>query len=207
MGNEEKMYAGIDALMDRIGKSGLREYRLTLMELLTGFYRFCANNEIEIEKISPEQDSRTKDIYAYLLQMDTAEELRQWLRETSDRALAILREQRVNKTRSFVSHALDFVRDHYSDADLDLDMVCSNLGVSAAYFSTVFKKETGSTFINYLTDYRMKEAIRLIDEEDEKTYIIAEKVGYTDPNYFSYVFKKKYGMSPTKYKKTKEKRA
>ena len=53
----------------------------------------------------------------------------------------------------------------------------------------------------------MKEAIRLIDEEDEKTYIIAEKVGYTDPNYFSYVFKKKYGMSPTKYKKTKEKRA
>ena len=207
MGNEEKMYVGIDALMDQIGRSGLREYRLTLMELLTGFYRFCANNEIEIEKISPERDSRTEDIYAYLLQMDTAEELRQWLREISDRALAILREQRDNKTRSFVSHALDFVRDHYSDADLDLDMVCSNLGVSAAYFSTVFKKETGSTFINYLTDYRMKEAIRLIDEEDEKTYIIAEKVGYTDPNYFSYVFKKKYGMSPTKYKKTKEKRA
>ena len=71
----------------------------------------------------------------------------------------------------------------------------------------VFRKETGSTFINYLTDYRMKEALRLIDEEDEKTYIIAGKVGYADPNYFSYVFKKKYGMSPTKYKKSKGKRA
>ena len=118
-----------------------------------------------------------------------------------------MREQRVSKTRSFVSLALDFVRDHYSDADLDLEMVCSSLGVSAAYFSTVFRKETGSTFINYLTDYRMKEALRLIDEEDEKTYIIAGKVGYADPNYFSYVFKKKYGMSPTKYKKSKGKRA
>jgi len=118
--------------------------------------------------------------------------------------LAIVRDQRVSKTRSFVARALDFVKDHYSDADLDLDMVCSSLGVSAAYFSTVFKKETGSTFINFLTDFRMKEALRLIDEEDEKTYIIAGKVGYTDPNYFSYVFKKKYGMSPTKYRKAKE---
>ena len=95
----------------------------------------------------------------------------------------------------------------FNSADLDLEMVCSSLGVSAAYFSTVFRKETGSTFINYLTDYRMKEALRLIDEEDEKTYIIAGKVGYADPNYFSYVFKKKYGMSPTKYKKSKGKRA
>ena len=211
MGNEESMYERIDLLIDQnidqIGKTGLREYRLILMELLTGFYRFCSNYEIDVEQILPESADIRSDIYSYLMQMDTADELRQWLRETCGRALAVMREQRVSKTRSFVSLALDFVRDHYSDADLDLEMVCSSLGVSAAYFSTVFRKETGSTFINYLTDYRMKEALRLIDEEDEKTYIIAGKVGYADPNYFSYVFKKKYGMSPTKYKKSKGKRA
>ena len=203
MGNEENMHARIDALIGRIGRSGLREYRMTLMELLTGFYRFASANEIDIGQILPEQDGRHEDVYSYLRQMDTADDLRQWLEEISGRALALMREQRASKTRSFVVRALDFVRDHYSDADLDLDMVCSSLGVSAAYFSTVFKKETGSTFINYLTDYRMKEAVRLIDEEDEKTYIIAMKVGYADPNYFSYVFKKKFGMSPTKYKKTR----
>ena len=59
--------------------------------------------------------------------------------------------------------------------------------MSAAYFSTVFKKETGKTFINYLTDYRMEQAVDLLLTKDEKTYIIAEKVGYSDPNYFSYV--------------------
>jgi len=74
------------------------------------------------------------------------------------------------------------------------------LHVSAAYFSTVFKKETGKSFINYLTDYRMEKALRLLIEEEEKTYIIAESVGYADPNYFSYAFKKKFGMSPSKYK-------
>lgn len=207
MGNEEALSDRISRLIDQIGRSDLREYRLLLMELLTGFYRFCSTYEIEIEQILPNHGGSHGDLYSYLVQLDSANELRQWLEEVSGRALAIVRDQRVNKTRSFVARALDFVQDHYSDSDLDLDMVCSSLGVSAAYFSTVFKKETGSTFINYLTDYRMKEAIRLIDEEDEKTYIIAGKVGYTDPNYFSYVFKKKYGMSPTKYRKAKDNKA
>ena len=179
---------------------------MALMELLTGFNRFCSANEIDMGQILPEQGGRNEDVYSYLRQMDTVDDLKRWLVRVSGRALDVMQEKRATKTRSFVSRALDFVSDHYSDADLDLDMVCSNLGVSAAYFSTVFKKETGSTFINYLTDYRMKEALRLIDEEDEKTYIIAMKVGYADPNYFSYVFKKKYGMSPTKYKRTRDKK-
>ena len=76
--------------------------------------------------------------------------------------------------------------------------------MSAAYFSTVFKKETGKTFINYLTDYRMEQAVDLLLTKDEKTYIIAEKVGYSDPNYFSYVFKKQFGMSPTKYRGSRD---
>ena len=46
----------------------------------------------------------------------------------------------------------------------------------------------------------MEKAVELLTKSDEKTYIIADKVGYSDPNYFSYVFKKKYGVSPTKYR-------
>ena len=46
----------------------------------------------------------------------------------------------------------------------------------------------------------LQEAVELLLTQNEKTYVIAEKVGYTDPNYFSYVFKKQFGMSPSKYK-------
>ena len=100
--------------------------------------------------------------------------------------------------------AQEYVADHYADQDLSVDFICSYLGVSSAYFSTVFKKETGKTFVGYLTDYRMEKAERMLLETDEKTYIIAQEVGYSDPNYFSYVFKKQFGVSPSKYKNGKE---
>jgi len=82
--------------------------------------------------------------------------------------------------------------------------MCSYLNVSAAYFSTVFKRETGKTFVQYLTDLRMEKAVKLLLSTNEKTYMIARKVGYADPNYFSYVFKKQFGMSPSKYKDSRE---
>lgn len=99
-----------------------------------------------------------------------------------------------------VTDAQNMVVDRYMEPDLSLDTVCSELGVSNSYFSSVFKKETGKAFISYLTDYRMDHAANLILETNEKSYKIAEQVGYQDANYFSYVFKKRFGMSPSKYR-------
>ena len=111
----------------------------------------------------------------------------------------MLKEKRKSTTKTFVAKAQDYVNENYSDIDLNVDKICAYLGVSSAYFSTVFKKETGKSFTNFLTDIRMKQAVSLLDQ-DEKTYVVAEKVGYSDPNYFSYVFKKQFGISPSKYK-------
>ena len=55
-------------------------------------------------------------------------------------------------------------------------------------------------FTAYVTDVRMEEAVRLLRESGETTYRIAERTGYQDPNYFSYVFKKHFGMSPSKFR-------
>ena len=72
--------------------------------------------------------------------------------------------------------------------------------MSPAYFSTMFRKVTGQTYIAYLTEVRLQKAVELLNETDDKTYVIAQKVGYQEQNYFSYVFKKQFGVSPSRYR-------
>ena len=97
------------------------------------------------------------------------------------------------------------MHDNYQQEDLGLDDICKELGVSNSYFSSMFKKETGNSFVGYLTEYRMDKAARMRVETAEKSYMIAKSVGYSDPNYFSYVFKRQFGVSPSKYRTAYEK--
>jgi two-component system response regulator YesN len=89
---------------------------------------------------------------------------------------------------------------HYQEESLGLKDVCASLGVSHSYFSTLFKRETGVSFITYLTEFRMDRAARLLLETTEQSQVIGRLCGYTDPNYFSLVFKKHFGNSPTVYR-------
>jgi two-component system response regulator YesN len=74
------------------------------------------------------------------------------------------------------------------------------LHISAGYFSTIFKKETKMTFVNYLMQIRMDAAMDLLRSTDLKAFEVAEKVGYSDANYFSFSFRKQVGVSPKEYR-------
>ena len=130
--------------------------------------------------------------------------LMKWMKKSAVAISEKLKSARNNTSRRLITDAKNVVAERYMEPDFSLDTVCSVLGVSNSYFSTIFKKETGKSFITYLTDYRMDVAVRLIVETNDKSYEIGEKVGYLDANYFSYVFKKKFGVSPSKYRKSPE---
>ncbi len=95
--------------------------------------------------------------------------------------------------------ALDYIQSHYSNPDLNLNSLCSYLGISTSHFSSVFKEATGQTFMEVLIRTRMDKARELLENTTLKNYEIAEKVGFADPHYFSISFKKATGKSPTEY--------
>ena len=197
MSSEEELEKCIDLYIEnsRLDSPSLQEYHFFLMDLVTNMHKFLLVNQVDTGLIFPKEE----DVYQKVQQFSLAE-LSQWMKEICKRMQRLIQEMRSDKTKSFVKKAVEHVHSHYMDKDLTVEALSQELHVSAAYFSTVFKRETGKSFINYLTDYRMEKALRLLMEEEEKTYIIAEAVGYSDPNYFSYAFKKKFGMSPSKYK-------
>lgn len=198
LGSKEELGDAIQELVDNMTNDtmSLQKYWLITMEIITAIFRFGANNQMNLENIVGENS----DVYAQITKLDSPQELGRWLFETCIEIQKHVLHERQDATKAFAQRAIEYVQEHYADQNLSIETICSYLNVSAAYFSTIFKKETGKTFINYLTDYRMEEALELLMTQNEKTYIIAEKVGYSDPNYFSYAFKKQFGMSPSKYK-------
>lgn len=184
--------------LDQMGspRHSLSQHHVDLMELVSTLYRFAVNHEILFDDFGGD----IRDLYSSLLDMEPLA-LRDWLIGCSYLFQDQLIHVRNRSTKSLISRAEAYVQHNYGEEDLSLDHICEVLGLSNSYFSSIFKKETGKSFIHYLTDYRMEQASRKLLETNEKSYIIAQNVGYTDPNYFSYVFKRRFGVSPSKYRR------
>lgn len=108
-------------------------------------------------------------------------------------------ERSLRETRP-ITDAKRYIQQHYREL-LRLEDVSSAVGFNATYFSTLFKKETGQNFVDYLTELRIGKAKELLSGDDLSVQDVAEMVGYQDLKYFSKLFKKTTGVSPSDYKK------
>lgn len=103
-----------------------------------------------------------------------------------------------NTKNKYIEQAQDYVREHYKN-DITIGEVAEYLDLSEGYLSRLFKKYTDYTFVNYLTYYRIHVAMKLLKDCRWKIYEVAEEVGYTDTTYFSTLFKKSVGISPSEF--------
>jgi len=202
VGEPADLSEAIHRFFKDLSKKGIAIYQLKL-SILEAYFEI-----IKLEKTYSLNDidssNLDKDIFNYL---DTIESFEEIERLFSDKCFAvkdIIQKSRLDSTAKMVEKAKEYISDHFNESDLSVDRISSSLGVSPNYFSTVFKKNTGLTFVNYLTRLRMEKAVWMLENTDEKAYIIAGMVGIDEPNYFSYVFKKAYGVSPSKYRQKKE---
>ena len=95
--------------------------------------------------------------------------------------------------------ALEFIETHYGQ-NITLDEVASHVHLNPAYFSTLFKQSTGSSFKEYLNMVRIEESKRLLTNTDYSIIDIALAAGFDDQSYFSKVFKKYTGLTPRQYR-------
>lgn len=120
-------------------------------------------------------------------------------------ALDFRNSKMTGKYGDVILKAKKYIEENYADQNTTLTTVAQAVCLSPNHFSTIFSQECKTTFIEYLTNVRMENAKRLMRETDMKGYDIAYECGFSDPHYFSYIFKKNTGLSPREYKLSVEK--
>lgn len=199
IGDRKETDEAIQSFMDSLRNGCItpNQYQLICMELSTELMKIGRSYKLRTKQIfGAGEHIPWQELYKHL----SVDELESWLREICNNLRHTLRHERSDSTIRLTEQAKAYIGEHYKENDLSAETLCHQLNVSAAYFSTIFKKEVGLSFVAYLTKIRLEHAVELLRTTEDKTYVIAEAVGYTEPNYFSYVFKKQYGISPSKYR-------
>jgi len=119
-------------------------------------------------------------------------------------AIVDLRES-LNASRygGMIQKAKRYIDEHFADPDISLHTVASYVNVSPNHFSAIFSQESGESFIDYLTCVRIDHAKKLLSSSQMKGADIAYESGFNDPHYFSFIFKKRTGVSPRDYRAEK----
>jgi len=99
----------------------------------------------------------------------------------------------------YIKRSIAYIHDHL-DKELTLQQVAKHVHLNPNHFSEVFKRETGHTYIEFVTRMRVDRAKRLLDESPIKVSEVASRVGYADMKYFSQLFKRYTGFTPSEYR-------
>ena len=200
-GPEEKIRETVRGIVDRMNEARVhaRQQQAYILSVANCMIQLIQQYDLNMEEIFAE-DPLGPDPFTVIQSMLNRENFSRWLFQTALKINNALSRERDYAARQVIEKAKQYIMDNYQDPGLSVEQICRYLHMSPAYFSTMFKKATGQTYIAYLTEVRLNKAVELLNMTDEKTYVIASQVGYQEQNYFSYVFKKRFGVSPTKFR-------
>ena len=194
-GAAPQMTALLDEIMAHTsapgGQSGqaLHQARMKAMDIV------AASQHLTSEDSAPAGSEALSFLFAGTLPEIRAG-LAGYLQALADDARRIV----AKKNDSLVSRAKAYISEHMAEEDLRLATVADSLFISAGHLSRLIKQETGRTFVEYLTDIRVKRATELLRSTSLKGYEVGERVGIHDPHYFCILFKKSTGMSVNKFR-------
>lgn len=204
LGTEEQITALVDKLaasyvMDT--GSGVSAVGSFLMEMLAVFFEIASSFGSNLYEAASSPGQEERNLLGELGSITSLTKACKWCSQIAGRLHEHITGVRRNSHVKFIEDAKKFIYDHHAAATFGLEQICDMIGVSTSHFSMTFRRETGETFVRYLTLVRLEHAKDLLKNTELKSYEIAEAVGFAEPNYFSFCFKRLIGMSPSQYRR------
>ena len=190
----------LEEYFDSIGESAknslmLRQYMV--MDMYFSAISYLKELGKEVEEL-PKKCQRVGDIASYVISIEKSIE---YLTELFIAVIDIRDGCAHKKYADMMNKARHYIDANFNDPNLSLKMVSEYVNISSCYFSSIFSQEMGQTFIEYLTQNRMRAAKELLRNTNKRSSEIAREVGYQDSHYFSFLFKKTQGMTSSEYRK------
>ena len=182
-----------------LGETALKSYLIKnyiFMDVVLATAKMVKELGGDIDVLIPELNS----IETVLTNIHTTEQLKEKTCKILGKALAFRDSQTSGQHMRVIRQAKEYIDQHYMEPDLSLYEVASQVNLSSSHFSMVFSHETCQTFKEYLTTTRINKARELLRTSSLSSNDIAYQSGFNDPHYFSFVFKKSTGFSPTEFR-------
>lgn len=201
IGTKMEIIGTIDRLFYKLvdAKAPFKNFQIYLLEILTTIIKTAESLNVDLTYIFGEN----YNLFVELYEFNDLNQVKNWFEFISIKIMNYIIKDRKDNCELLVEKTKAYINKYYSDSSITINSLCNYLYISPTHFSFIFKRETKMTFINYLTQIRMDASKDLIKTTKMKSFEIAYKVGYSEPNYFSYCFKKHFGISPSEYRNNK----
>lgn len=175
--------------LENVSETEARKYYL---DLYTEIKNNVKKYDIALEKI---KDEYGNSLYDIILKSDTKNKIKEGFDFGVNKIVLQMNGENIQIPRSDIQNLKNYICNHLAD-ELTGSFAAEMLGMNVSYFSHIFKKETGQSFVDYVNYARIKKAQELLKSTDYRIYEIAKMVGIESPNYFSILFKKITGKNP-----------
>ncbi|MBB6636803.1 response regulator [Cohnella thailandensis] len=198
VGSEEELRETIDALFGELARiqASVQVYEVYMLEMVTAILKLTK----DIQGGSDELFGGGVSLLNQYRKLNSVEETKAWFVDLCVKLRGRIASGRQRASKQIVEEAIAYARSNFQDSELSIAKVCEHLHISAGYFSGLFKKETQMTFGAYLLQLRMEKTMELLRTTNLKTFEIADRVGFSDPNYLGLCFKKYAGQTPKEYR-------
>lgn len=198
-GAEDEIDEFVDVYINELPEENLKSVLMRqyiIMDAYIVMMSFCE----KIEGIEGEMQAQSEELKNSMKTIQTLEEIKNYIRMLLKKIIGVRDTISGRRYSDIIEIAKDQIRKTYMSDEISLNTVAAEVGMSPSYFSSIFSKEMGKTFVEYLTEIRMDRAKELLMCSSMKTSEIGYEVGYKDPHYFSYIFKKTQNCTPKEFR-------
>lgn len=198
-GAEDEIDEFVDVYINELPEENLKSVLMRqyiIMDAYIVMMSFCE----KIEGIEGEMQAQSEELKNSMKTIQTLEEIKNYIRMLLKKIIGVRDTISGRRYSDIIEIAKDQIRKTYMSDEISLNTIAAEVGMSPSYFSSIFSKEMGKTFVKYLTEIRMDRAKELLMCSSMKTSEIGYEVGYKDPHYFSYIFKETQNCTPKEFR-------